>query len=573
VVERAGAVRAALRLVALSAAIARGCHFHRLVSTSNLLGSAEGFTFGESHMPSVRPIWQRYRRSIVICMFALIAYIGSAAILGWIMDVRPRLSWPITEENRIAAFSPDGQWLATYRSSEHHDTDPVRIWRTSDGREHARCLTANNQLHFSLWEGAVILFSPDSQRLVVKLQDADIGSSFRPLKMFNVATGQELFSAEFSLEDCCFSPDGRWLALVRTDVHRNYDDLCLVDTTTGEVTVLVACAKMDETRNHPFEWMGFAPDGATLAYRLDEGQIILWDTKTRKTRAVITAPNAFNHHAFSPDSRWMAATSLAGDAAEVKVWDTRTGNCASELPCEAGKAEGHVSAPDRVLFSRDGARVLGVIGRGGGGSGLGPIYEPLDRVVVWDVASRKVQSMIACGKTKGEALENPSDSFLPRYALRRYRGSGWDLIDPVTGAECLSFRAANPESYHDSIVALSPNGNALAEAHDDKHSPHWLRQWLAKWVPGVDPGKAQVTHTIRWWDLASRSELPFLSGCFGDFAFSPDGQTLAARNQDGTLQLWDVPPRKPLGLILAWSCVSAGLVLLLAWRRGRRLET
>jgi hypothetical protein len=41
-------------------------------------------------MPSVLPMCQRYRRSIVICLFALSAYIGSAAILWSVMGVRSR---------------------------------------------------------------------------------------------------------------------------------------------------------------------------------------------------------------------------------------------------------------------------------------------------------------------------------------------------------------------------------------------------------------------------------------------------------------------------------------------------
>jgi WD40 repeat protein len=105
-----------------------------------------------------------------------------------------------------------------------------------------------------------------------------------------------------------------------------------------------------------------------------------------------------------------------------------------------------------------------------------------------------------------------------------------------------------------------------------KTVPSEFQKLLSKSLPSVFPIDETDQPVIRIWNTESGKELESLQNCQGPFAFSPNGQTLAARNQDGTLQLWDVPPRKPLGLILAWSCVPAGLVLLFAWWRGRRLR-
>src|SRR5262249_42243922 len=93
-------------------------------------------------MSSVRPVWQRYRRSIVISLFALIAYIGSAAILWWQMDVRPRIvlaTAPLRDKN-VDCFSPDRQWLATrsYVWDEREFHCVLQVWQVATGREQAR---------------------------------------------------------------------------------------------------------------------------------------------------------------------------------------------------------------------------------------------------------------------------------------------------------------------------------------------------------------------------------------------------------------------------------------------------
>src|SRR5262249_54139193 len=57
-------------------------------------------------------------------------------------------------------------------------------------------------------------------------------------------------------------------------------------------------------------------------------------------------------------------------------------------------------------------------------------------------------------------------------------------------------------------------------------------------------------HVARLWDVERPQEL----ACFPDCQqalYSPDGKTLATAHRDGTIRLWDVPPRKPLLAILA----------------------
>ncbi|MCG5217057.1 WD40 repeat domain-containing protein [Streptosporangium sp. KLBMP 9127] len=54
--------------------------------------------------------------------------------------------------------------------------------------------------------------------------------------------------------------------------------------------------------------------------------------------------------------------------------------------------------------------------------------------------------------------------------------------------------------------------------------------------------------TVRLWDVATRRPLgPPLGGAITGVTFSPDGRTLATSTTDGTVRLWDVATRRPLG--------------------------
>ena len=81
---------------------------------------------------------------------------------------------------------------------------------------------------------------------------------------------------------------------------------------------------------------------------------------------------------------------------------------------------------------------------------------------------------------------------------------------------------------------------------------------------------------MRFWDLATGHELTTIRGTrdiYGDrqsWSFAPNGRVMATRNGDEWLEIWDIPPRKPLG----WFLGLAGILLLLTlggfWWQARR---
>src|SRR5262249_46674180 len=69
---------------------------------------------------------------------------------------------------------------------------------------------------------------------------------------------------------------------------------------------------------------------------------------------------------------------------------------------------------------------------------------------------------------------------------------------------------------------------------------------------------------IRVWAVETAEELLALLGC-QETRFSPDGKLLAAAYADGTVQVWDVPPRKPARFVLGLSALLWAVIVAGAW--------
>jgi WD40 repeat protein len=521
-------------------------------------------------------MWQRYRRSIVICLFALIAYFGGAAILWWQMDVRPRLTWHPQANVRILGFAPDGRSFltATILPEDDRCHGPFRIWNVDNGSERTSFLNYSDRAARSLYTPNTVGFSPDGRRVAIWLDEHE--HHLTSLKVFDAATGREVLAKLAWMNQqhpFCFSRNGKWLALVHPSPSRDRQLLSLLDVDAAKDSIEINAAPWKEGWGDRFGCLAFAADGKTFSYcawdrETDHPVVVVWDAETRTERLRV-CDKCFSS-ALSPDGKMLATAAWSSGKSSVKVWNTSNGQKLAVF--QAGEWDFF----HELVFSCDGKR-LTALSRIPGSSG--PIlFEPLNKIITWDIESKRTLTAFESGNGPGPGdpsiiYENPNDSCLPKFIFKSQSDDLHKIVELETGK--VRFTCTRDENCYERFpvawYSLSPDGQFFATCQMRKTVPSEFQKLLSRWMPRVFPIDETDQPVIRIWNTESGKELTSLQKCQGPFAFSPDGQTLAARNQDGTLQLWDVPPRKPLGLIFAWSCVSAGLVLLFnCWGTRRR---
>jgi WD40 repeat protein len=366
-----------------------------------------------------------------------------------------------------------------------------------------------------------------------------------------------------------------------------------------------------------------APDGQKLALAYGKtswGPVKLWQPATQSRPVSIPLPDSFTFIDFTADSRFLIIWCKSTNQNTYKLWDTATareralpmklegrleaiqplrdGNIVvSEYDYEPGWLADEVctkvwtltsdlrvaSAPivlrgisGSVTVSRDG-RLLTALRLDGGqhitvlfdartGRALNSSAGSFTRAqfnsdaselllgdTIWDITTMPPRQL---GTVKGQPMRlklSPDGNWVADGTCVAV-AMDWNILD-VTNLD-------KPSLWHNegSEPIFSPDSQTLAATILDP-PPSSFTLLVEKWSR-IKPTKPTVA--VKVWQLPSFQEIASFDQS-DLFAYFPDRRGLAVARPDGTIDIWDIPPRRPWYIEYALPVLFVLLLLLAFW--------
>ncbi len=522
-------------------------------------------------------LWNTSTRQMVaqwpldgLCLGLALSADGRTLLTSTVAFVKGRMSlWRVSDGTLLASYPVDQPPLGPQASAFATTPDLQQVaYGSPEGRIHILDLHSGNELwsaQASKLRVTALAFSPDGSRLA-----SAAGYEEKEIRLWDVATGQEsgrLEGHSAFVTSLVFWPDGKRLASSSADQTIRIWDV-------GQLK----CLNVLRGHQEMVYRMALSPDQKTMYSGGNDGMVCVWNspaTPPRGTQLII--PDNATAFCFAPDSSSLVTLNTSGRVVRWSGAEFEQGeplfDVGGGLICGFDLRWFHI-------FSRDG-QFLAV----GSTNGL---------MRVWDVRRRVLSSQ----------LTNTNGEFMPLEFLagggKLITGSldmfqEWDLRTASeiqswpaswTGATSLSpdeslMMGTSPGSYHLVLRNLAERRNLQFDPGDRLHartafspdgsllviSSHmgFVRVWDASGLREVtklrgfllapfamafsSDGKRLATggfgeRALRLWDAESWQELFTLDAQGGSCviaAFSPDGNTIAALDATGILQLWRAP--------------------------------
>jgi len=467
--------------------------------------------------------------------------------------------------SRGAAISPDGQLVAVAAPGSR-----FRLLRISDGGESFSGAVDDDTV-------TALTFSPDGADLLVAS-----GYGKPTIGRWDVATGEPIGTLEGHrgyVTDLQFTPDGRHLVSSSTDQTIRLWDW----PEAREVAVL---------RGHPDEVDGLAvcPEGSTIASRCRNGSVFVWPlTPPAKIPAYRTLPVKVTTHygvwaqprpaVFTPDSRSIIAIEPDG---ALSQWDVATLHQVHRWQSKAPTDCRVILAPDGSLaVVLDAQGHLSLLYLATGIERTNVLDHPDPSELVW--ISGNGRHLVTVSFDENRSVANCGFWDIPEGQIRKkfqvpmpvsfsnnmgptgwYIGQGghlriWDIAQPQAPPREL-FPGERGEVIR--VFDVSPDGRLGAATFEEGFIRVWdmatakplqmMRVFLqsphcAVFSPDsrrLAAGSSSGREAVKLWETVTWQEVLTLAGegtMFRFVAFSPDGQTLMARNDQGQLHIWSAP--------------------------------
>jgi WD40 repeat protein/serine/threonine protein kinase len=434
-----------------------------------------------------------------------------------ITDVAPPRTHRLSVADELAtalAFSPDGRMLLT---GGGYAEGAIRLW---DLETHQ--LAGTFEGHHS-WVGC-LKFLPDGKTVASASADGTIRLwdfvSRQPVRTLRGSSG-ELWTLDVS-------PDGRWLASGCKDGSVSFWNL---GASTNRPVAFRALATGTS------EAWSYSPDGRWIA-ALERGRVKLYDAGTFELVDEPALPlSDLRVFGFSPDMRLLVAADAKG---RLCTWDLIGGRVLTNF---AAHAAAIVIAS--ASFSRDGQTF---VTHGADGTQK-----------EWAVATWKEKSRWHVDPELGQIV-----AFCPSadIVVAAAPGGAFELVRPSDPA------ARRRLQGQDRTVAidLSRDGKMFAAASENGSVEVWRVETVTRGallhgallgyhsVAFCPDGERLVAgsngrEAMKMWETHSFEEVATLAGngsFFADAHFSPDGNSIGARNWNGVIHIWSAPSWKEI---------------------------